>query len=905
MLARLRSVARMIVGRSRWEQDLKDELQFHIEQRVEHLAGAGLPREEAIRRARFEFGGVERYKEGCRDVRGVGWLDELSRNVLYAWRSLRQHPGFTAVAVLSLALGIGANLAVFGVLHRLVLNKLPVRDPDGLYQVVVRSGSGPSYTMPLPKFDVIRDNFTFFNPLFGWSDRIAALTAGEYKRSAQIAPVTANYFEALGLRASLGRLFTSQDGEARAADIAVISHDLWQAAFGSSPRVIGSTVKVGDVSFVVIGVAPSGFSGTQPGLAPALYLPLHGYERVVPGILTRPNMAWLHVMTRLIDDASLESVQAAIREQWQQIDEPNRARRGRSWRDTLVLEDGSRGFSTVRMEFSRAVLVLMGLVAAVFLIACANLATLLFVRGAGRAREMSIRLALGASRAQLVRQWMTECLLLSVAGGLTGLLAARWITDLLLVFVAESDRPWLRFDASPTIVLVSVGLTLAAGLLFGLLPGVQATHTRPEAALRSQSGAVTAPRGFLTHAVLAGQLAASLVLVVGAALFARTLWNLNAASGGFDRKTVVYADPQFGGTKVPQERRSAVMNEVLDRVSRSPQLAAVSMGSPPMVWADGGWWWLTGGDYVPGPNEDNTAFINPAQPGYFDVLGIPIVAGRDFEERDRPSDGKPATVVIVNEQLARRYFPTRSALGQRIKLQTWFEIVGIARNTKNKSLRDVQRDVLYLPMGREQFGAILARPAAGVAPQTVEAELRAAFAAVVKDLSVETGALEDAVQRSLARDRLVAQLSAAFGILGVVLASIGLYGAIAHSVNSRTREIGIRIAIGARARDVMWMVQKQGLIVTAIGVAIGLPASIAGSQLVQLAPLRSVALRSDHAGRFRGRSCVGRNACRLVARTPGGTARSVADAAVGVNHVRSASRAGPTGEFSIHWPPWL
>ena len=833
MLARLRSVARMIFRRSRWEQDLKDELQFHIEERVEHLAGTGLPREEAIRRARFEFGGVARYTDGCRDVRGVRWLDELGRNVLYAWRSVRQHPGFTAVAVLSLALGIGANLAVFGVLHRLVLNKLPVQDPDGLHQIVVVTGSGPTRTMPIPKYELIRNNFTFFDPLFGWSVWQSALTAGEYKKPAQIAPVTANFFEALGLHASLGRLFTSHDGDTKAAEIAVISHDLWETAFRADPGVVGKRLTLGEASFEVIGVAPAGFNGMQPSVSPAVYVPLHGFERIVPGILARPNMAWFHAMARLADGSSLDAVQAALREQWPGLDEPNRARRGRSWRDTLVLEDGSRGFSHVRMEFSRAVLVLMGLVAAVFLIACANLATLLFVRGAGRAREMSIRLALGASRAQLVRQWMTECLLLSVAGGLTGLLAARWITDLLLVFVADADRPWLRFDANPTVILLSIGLTLAAGLLFGLLPGIHATHTRPEAALRSQSGAVTGRQGFWTQAVLAGQLAASLILVVGAALFTRTLWNLNAASGGFDRRAVVYADPQFGQTKVPPERRAAVATEILDRLSRSPRIAAVSMGSPPMVWGDSSWWWVTGGDYVPGPNEDNTAFTNPALPGYFDVLGVPVIAGRDFTEDDRPSGGKPATVVIVNEQLARRYFPHRSAIGQRITLQTPFEIVGIAKNTKNKSLRDTQRDVLYVPMPRDQWwGAVVARPSPGVAPGIVEAELRDAFAAV-KDLPVKTGAIEDAVQRSLGRDRLVAQLSAAFGILGVVLASIGLYGAIAHLVNSRTREIGIRIAIGARARDVIWMVQKQGLIVTAIGVAIGLPAAIAGSQLVR------------------------------------------------------------------------
>lgn len=837
MLARLRSLGRMIFRRSRWEQETSEELQFHIEERAEHLARSGVSREEALRRARLEFGGVEGYKEQCRESRGARWTDELSRNLVYAARSMRKSPGFTAVAVLSLALGIGANIAVFSVLQRLVLTKLPVRDPDHVYQVVLISSSGTHYSMPYPKFEMLRDNFNFFDPLFGWGNQRHELTAGDRKQLAQVAIVTGTYFDTLGLRPALGRLLAPQDEHT--SEIGVISYNLWQTVFAGDPGVVGRSLKLRDTTFdatfQVIGVAPAGFFGTELGKAADVYLPLHAVERVNPNkLLQNTGAMWFHVMARLKRGVPLAAAEVALRESWPRLDEPLRIKRRNNGRpEFMVLEDGSRGYSAVRLEFSRAVLVLMGLVAAVFLIACANLATLLFVRGAGRLREMSIRLALGAGRAQLIRQWMTECLLLSVLGGLAGLLAARWITDLLLYFVAEPDRPWLRFQASPLVVVLSLALTLAAGFLFGLLPGIRATHASPEAMLRAHSGAVTGRRGWLAQAVLAGQLAASLVLVVGAALFARTLWNLNRTSGGFERKTVVYGVPDFRATQSPRDRAPGVMKEVLDRLNRSPHIAAASMGDPPMVWADSGGNWVTGvPGYVPAEGENNIAYANDVAPGFFHALGIPLIAGRDFEERDRAGGGNRASVIIVNETLARHYFQDRNPVGQKIVYGTPMEIVGVVKDTKNKSLRDPQKDVIYMPLASDRWSAIMARPKPGVTPSVGEAEVRSAFTAAAKNVPVETKRLEDAVQRSLGRDRLVAHLSAAFGLLGVLLASIGLYGAMAHAVSSRTREIGIRIAVGAAPWDVIRMVLQQSLRVTGLGILIGLPAAMAGSRLV-------------------------------------------------------------------------
>lgn len=769
-------------------------------------------------------------------VRGSRPFDEAGRNVMYAVRSMRRNPGFTAVAVLSLALGIGANLAVFSVVHRLVLTKLPVNDPDHLYQVVVVTNDRVQYRNPFPKFEVMRDHFDIFTSLFGWGGFKREVAIGEWKEQLQVVGVTGNYFDALGIRPAIGRLIAPDDERRRESQIAVISDRLWQRAFAGDAAVVGRTVAVDNATFTVVGVAPAEFTGTEPGAPPAVYLPLHAYERIAPNALKGPGNLWFHAMARLRPDVGLAAAQALLRKRWAEFDEPNRRRFARNTPDALRLEDGSRGYSDARIEFSGAVLVLMGLVATVFLIACANIATLLFVRGAGRRREMSIRVALGAGRGQLVRQWMTECLVISALGGAAGLVTAHWITRLLLYFVAEADRPWLQFEMGGMVVIASIALTIAAALLCGVLPALRATRVGPEPALRAQAGAVTRRRGAAAQAVLAGQLAASLVLVVGSVLFARTLWNLNTAPAGFDRRAVVYAVVNFNGSTVARDRRSALVFEALDRVRQSPLVAAASMGSPPILWGGSSFGYVS---RVPGyafhPDEDNRVFTNGAYQGYFDVLGIPLVAGRDFEERDRPSANGFASAVIVNESFARHYFGDRNPVGSQISwtfIETPVEIVGVVKDVKNQGLRAPRKDEIYFPIGRDGFSAIIARGKPGIDASRVAADIRTAVGPAAKQLSLEMAPLEDAVQRSLGRDRLVAQLSAAFGALGILLASIGLYAAIAQTVTSLTREIGIRIALGATARGVTLMVLKESLIVTALGMAVGLPAAIAGTRLI-------------------------------------------------------------------------
>ena len=452
--------------------------------------------------------------------------------------------------MVSLALGIGGNLAVFSVVQRLILTELPVRDPHQLYKAVVVSTRGVNRGIWYTKFQMVRENFTFLKPIFGWGQSgRSELLDGKVTERVQVNAVTGNYFEGLGLGPALGRLFTAADDDSD--QVAVLSHDTWHTTFAADPGVVGRTVKIGGAPVAVIGVAPPGFTGMEPG-TPAENLPdAPRYEHLRPNVRQATGLQWFHTIGRLPDAVPLAAARATVGEQWSKLDDPFRLPFGRNTRDTMALEVAGRGFSRVGLELSRAVLVLMGLVGAVFLIACANLATLLFVRGAGRVHEMSIRFALGAARAQLIRQWMTECLLLALVGGLFGVVAARWITDLLLIFVGEADRSWLRFQSEPIVLLLALALTLAAGLLCGLLPAIRATGARPDSMLRAQSATVSARRGWLTQGILAGQLAASLVLVVGGALFARTLWNLSSSSSGFDSKERRVCRAGFRSSRAP------------------------------------------------------------------------------------------------------------------------------------------------------------------------------------------------------------------------------------------------------------------------------------------------------------------------------------------------------------------
>jgi predicted permease len=856
MWPRLRSFATMIFRRSRWERDLRDEFDFHLQERADAFEREGLARGEAISRARIEFRRMETAKEECREARGARWVDETSRNLTWALRSVRQHPGFSSVAVISLALGISANLAVFGVLHRLLLTTLPVRDPGSLYQIGIVSSGQTRYTHSYGRFQFIADNFDIFTPLFGWGGFNRIVSVDGARLNKYVVAVTGNFFDTLGVTPFLGRLFDAHDDQQKTGDLVVIGHQLWRSAYSEDPAIVGRKIEVAGQVYSIAGVTPPTFVGFEPGVPVDVYLNRYGWERLQPNAFTAPGLQWFHTVGRLKPGVSPAAAQTMLRERWPAVDDAIRLRFKRNSHDILIMQPGGNGYSSARLEFSLPLIVLMGLVGAVLLIACANVATLLFVRGADRVREMSIRLALGASRPQLIRQWLTECMLLAVAAGIAGSAAARWITDGLLLFVSEGDRDWLRFDTNMATVLVTFGLTLAAGLACGLLPAFKVTATAPDAALRAH-GSTAARRGGIAQLVLAAQLAASLVLIVGGTMFARTLWNLNNVDPGFDRRSVVYAEPDFGRSAIARAEQGATMESIVERLRRSPLIEAASMGDAPMVWADGGWAFVYD---VPGytlsPGEDNTVWGNFAQTGYFATLGMRLVAGREFTEQDRPRNNNEfSKVIIINERMARHYFAGRDPIGQFIRIGISdgpaVEIVGVVSDVRSTTLRE-QRDESFRPVTIGNWSIVVARPRAGVSLDAVTALIQKTFAETAKEIVVKVAPLEAAVQKTMGRDRLVARLSVAFAALGIVLATIGLYAAIAHSVSSRTREIGIRIAIGADSRDVMWMVLKHGVGVIALGVVIGLPVAVLGSRLIrsllyEVSPTDPVALAASSA----------------------------------------------------------
>ncbi|HTM50621.1 MAG TPA: ABC transporter permease [Bryobacteraceae bacterium] len=825
MFASLKSLWRRIAQRGRWEREMDEELRFHIDARTASLMKTGMPEQQARRQALVEFGGVEAHKELCRETSWFARVaDECTRNLRYAVRSLAKSPGYTAVGVISLALGIGANVATFSLVERLMLTTLPVRDPETLFQVGRIKADGFENSHSYPNFENLRSHKDLFEEVLAWCLWTHEVTANEHLEESLVAYVSGSYFPMLGVHASLGRELTERDDHPGVANVAMIGHSAWQRFYGGSAEVVGQIIKVGGVPFQVVGVAPVGFYGVEIGDAPDVIVPLHGYLAFNKNAISGEGLMWLHAMVRLKPGVSLAAARSIFRDRGIEAAKAKRAERGRLDLDTgPTIEDASRGYSDVRKEFSHALVVLMALVGMVLLIACANLSTLLFVRGAGRSGEMSLRLALGASRGQLIRQWMTESLLIALAGGISGMLLAGWVVDLLLVFVQEKIRQYLRFQTDWKILVFALAVTLATGLLFGLLPAVRASNTSPGVRLKEAQPSILGRRRRLARGVLALQVAASLVLLTSAGLFARTLWKLNTRTGGFARSEIVYANVKL------QSGKEALLDDVMERLKQSPLLAAVSRGRVPLSNARG-WSSVKVPGYTPSPLDNNLVYHAQVTPGYFRALGVAMLEGRDFEEKDR---AWPARVIIVSESFAKHYFQNRSPIGSKVNVfyrGPAVEIVGVARDVKYGALRESLCDVAYYPVWS---GPIIARPKRPEDRAAALTEIRAAVAAVAKDARVSTGTLEEMIQRSLRRDRLVAQLSAVLGLLGVVLAAIGLYGVIAHDVASRVREIGIRIALGASQWSIMQATLTEVAVVIGLGMLAGIPACMGGARLIQ------------------------------------------------------------------------
>ncbi len=839
VLHRLRSIFR----RRAVEAELDDELRFHFERQIEKHVRAGLTRAEAMRRARIEFGGMEQVREDCREARGVGLVFQISQDARYALRMFARNPAFTAVAALTLALGIGANTAVFSVINAVMLRALPVRDPSSLEQVAFRGKHDATAfvgeSFPYVVFKDLRKGNEVFAGLAGfdsWSRyeaRPADPAPGTPGEPMKTQLVSGNFFSMLGVNAVLGRTFTAGE-ELPGHNVAVISYAVWQRGFAGDEHVLGKKLLIGRAAFTIIGVAPPHFSGVNPGTSYDVWAPVGVVEQLLvddPGRLTDANENWLSLMGRVKDGVSVDQATDRLDVLFQA---EQRARDSSRWspqeqRDFfthhIVLLPAANGTDYLRKDFSRPLFLLMGMICLVLLIACANVANLMLARASTRQREMAVRMALGAKGRRLLQQLLTESVLLAFAAAALGLAFAYWGSRILVALMSIS------LDVHPDLRVLAFtsAIALVTGIAAGIAPAIAAARKDQSPALRTGNAPAMGSRGSfrLGRALTATQVALSLVVVFAAVLLVRTLRNLETLDPGFARQGVLLftLSPAKDGAEYQDEKLTQLYGLLAERIASAPgvQSASYSLLTP----ISGGGWdnrtYIEG--YAPGPGENIDVYLNGIGPNFFETLGTPLLLGRDFDARDR-TDSTPA--VVINQTMARRYFAGRNPLGKHIGRWAWserreFEIVGVVGDAKYMSLRDDAPPTAYIflpqfpPHGSMTF-EVRSRQAGSV----LLPEVRDAIRGIDSRLApTEVKTLAEQVDRSLDTERLVSAVSGCFGVLALVLACIGLYGVISYSVARRTNEIGLRMALGAEKNDVFRMVIGQGLRLAVAGLAIG------------------------------------------------------------------------------------
>ena len=787
-------------------------------------------------------------------------MDDLKLDLRVALRGFAKSPGFTAVIVATLALGIGANTAIFGLMDQLLLRLLPVHRPERL---VVLDGPGPfrgsghqnTNLIPFsePMYAGLRDRVPVFDGAFAHYFAGLHFTVGKDTENVQGDLVSGTFFPVLGLQPAVGRLFTPDDDKVPGGHpVVVLGHGFWTRRFANDPGVVGRSVTVNSQPMTVIGVAPRGFHGVEVGEAVDVYVPLAMQAQMIP-TWPRPALGdwrtrWLTVMARLKDGVSLEEARPAaqatyaqlLQEDWNHIEGGSERFRTAFLKKELNLQAGGTGPSGLRDESKTPLLVLMGMVGLVLLIACANVANLLLARASSRQKEIAVRLALGASRRRLVRQLLVESVTLSLAGGAAGLLFAAW-TGSLLIGALPSEEAVLVLSAEPDVRVVAFAFALAVftGVAFGLVPALQGTRPQLAPTLKNESAAVaggTTPFRFRKGLVV-GQIALSLLLLIGAGLFTKSLVNLRALNPGFepDRLLTFTVDPSLNGYDL--SRRLAVYKRLQEDIAAEAGVKSAAMAEVALMTNSNSSSTIRVEGYEAKEGENMNPDFNGVAPGFFSTLGITLLAGRDFTDADVLDGPK---VAVVNEEFARYYYKGESPVGRRFGLGRTNEgfditIVGLVRDGKSATLREKPNRFVYTPYAQEKnLGALTFYVRSALEPSSLGTRMRQVVRAVDATLPVtQMKTMDVQIRESLFVDRLVAALSASFGFLATVLAALGLYAVMSYAVAQRTREIGIRVALGAARRSVLWMVLKEVGVLAAIGVVIGLPSGYGLGRVVE------------------------------------------------------------------------
>jgi putative ABC transport system permease protein len=843
---------RALFRRDTVEGELDHELREHFERQVSKYVAAGLAPDEARRRARLEFGGLDQIKEECRDARGVSFIETLLQDVRFAARLLWKTPAVTAVALLSLALGIGANTAIFSLVDAVVLRTLPVQKPDELALIERYNprwgAASPSFTNPL--WEQVRDRQDVFSSVFAWGQNRLDLAQGGAAHLANTVWVSGGFFNTLGLRPTAGRLIAAADDRRGCPAVAVLSYGFWQEHYGGAPSAIGSTLSLNDHPFEVIGVAPSGFFGMEVGQKFDVAAPICS-TAIIDGQQSRLDQRswwWLTVAGRMKPGvgrsqtaARLQALSpgvfdAAVPLDWSAGGQQNFRKQ------SLVADPAATGISGLRQQFRQPLQVLMGVVGLVLLITCANIASLMLARAAARHKEIAVRQALGASRGRLIRQLMTECLLLSSAGALAGILFARWGTALLVRYMSTArNTVFLDLSFDGRVLGFTAAIAALTAFLFGLLPALRSTHVSLTSAMKG-AHALEIERSSRFRArkwIVASQVALSLVLLVAAGLLLRSFAKLATLDIGFDRNNVLLVQADLKTAKIPPDQQLATYDQTESRLSALP--GVVSVGRSVMTPISGGAWnnsihtdWSKG---VTG--DDLLAWFNYVSPGFFETVRMPLLAGRVFNAGDTTTS--PA-VAIVNQTLAHRFFAGLNPVGRTFriddaggKLGPPIEVVGITKDAKYESLRADIHPTAFFPAtqvpGHSEVETFEVRSA--IPPSVLAAPIQAAVAGVNREIPLEFHTLAGLADDSMVQERLLALLSGFFGALALLLATIGLYGTLSYLVTQRQAEFGIRMALGAQPGSILRLVMQDLMAVLGGGVAAGVCISLATTRLLQ------------------------------------------------------------------------
>jgi predicted permease len=858
VISRLRALWDNVFHRKQLDRDLDEELQAYVELLSVEKMQAGVAPEEARHRARREAGGLDQGREGVRDIRAGVSLDRLVQDIRYGVRTLAKNPTFSLVAVATLALGIGANTAMFSLLDQVVLRLLPVRDPERV--VIVRETGnryGNSYgpnTISWPMFEDLRDNNQVFSGMFCRFP--ATVTIGYGDRAAQIPAelVSGSYFPILGVGAALGRTIAPDDDAVPdSRPVVVLSYSFWRSYFDGDRTIVGRTIALNSHAMTVIGVVQPGFDGVELGAPAKVFVPIMMKTEMTPhsdGLKDRRRrLSWVTAYGRLKPGVGAQQAQLSLQPLMHgilemEVEQPEFTRSATAadrqlfLRNRVELLPGSE--NELREYMRRPLWLLVALTGAVLLLACANLANLLLARATARERELAVRLAIGAGRARIVRQLLTESLLLSAAGAFVGLALAFLTNRVLLRIYLPADAA-AEFVVSPIpdgrVLAFIVGAMLLTSLIFGLLPAVRGSRTEIALSLKDRSGACSAGGISLRRMLVGIQVALSLLLLVGAGLFVRTLRNLDSLGPGFptDHLLTFRIDPSLNGYS--DEETKSFYERLNVNLQTMPGVASVGFSAMPLL---KGYAWqnaVLGKDFEGAPMEEQPV-LSEVGPDYFATLGIPIVAGRAFTAQDVG----PAKYAVINESFAREYFPGRNPIGQRFGLvddmepvSPDIEVIGIIPDRKYRDLRETPPAQAYFPYLEGvhfRFMNIYLRTQAD--PRQVENELRERMRQFDPHVPVvELQTVNEQIGFSLRTERLVASLSAVFGGLATLLAVIGLYGVMAYTVMRRTREIGVRMALGALRSDVIAMVMREVFILIGAGLAAGFLLALALADLVR------------------------------------------------------------------------